>query len=98
MDSREFLKLAVETVAEHLNKTLDLHPSAAGAVEPEDVYVVWSCKTLQNAKAILSTDAVNGILYELTYNGDKDELYLDEYMKSINRKINLYHPSGKEEK
>lgn len=96
MDSREFLKLAVETVADHLNMTKDMHPSMAKAVQPEDIYVVWSCKTLQNAKAILSTDAVKGVLYELTYNGDKDELYLDEYMKSINRKINLYHPSKEE--
>lgn len=96
MDSREFLKLAVETVADHLNRTKDMHPSMTKAVQPEDVYVVWSCKTLQNAKAILSTDAVKGVLYELTYNGDKGELYLDEYMKSINRKINLYHPSKEE--
>ena len=32
-------------------------------------------------------------LFELTYNGEKDELYLDEYFKSINRKIKMYHPS-----
>ena len=96
MDSREFLKLAAETVADHLNRTKDLHPTMTKTVKPEDVYVVWSCKTLQNAKAILSTDVAKGVLYELTYNGDKDELYLDEYMKSINRKINLYHPSKEE--
>lgn len=51
----------------------------------EDVYVVWSCKTLQNYKALLST-TVNGdgIYAEYTYNGDKQELYEDVYSKLTN--------------
>ena len=94
MDGNEFLKLAVETVAEHLNMTIDLHPTAGGRpIQPEDIFVVWSVKVLNCNKAILSTNAVKGILFELTYNGEKDELYLDEYFKSINRKIKMYHPS-----
>ena len=94
MDGNRFLKLATETVAEHLNRSLDLHPSATGRkIVPADIYVVWSAKVLQNNKAILSTDAVKGILFELTYNGNTDELYLDEYNKSINRKIKVFHAS-----
>ena len=49
-----------------------------------DVYVVWSCKTLQNSKALLSTTVPDGMYYELTYNGDKHELYLDAYKKFQN--------------
>ena len=45
------------------------------------VYVVWSCKTLQNSKALLSTTVPDGMYYELTYNGDKHELYFDAYKK-----------------
>lgn len=47
-----------------------------------DVYVVWSCKTLQNNKAILAT-IIDGIsyLYEFTYNGDKQVIYMDAYSK-----------------
>ena len=56
---------------------------------PEDVYVVWYCKTLQNAKALLSTPVSDGIYYELTYNGDKRELYLDAYKKWENRYVKL---------
>lgn len=93
MDSREFEILARDTIASHFNETIDLHPSAKGPITAKDVYVVWSAKVLQNNKAILSTDAASGLMYELTYNGDKDELYLDEYSKTINRKINMYHPS-----
>lgn len=53
------------------NKTISLN----------DVYVVWTCKTLQNFKALLSTTVSDGMYYELTYNGDKKEFYLDAYKK-----------------
>ena len=53
----------------------------------DDVYVVWSCKTLQNWKALLSTSVPDGMYYELTYNGDKHETYLDAYKKWANVRI-----------
>ena len=46
-----------------------------------DVFIVWSCKTLQNNKAMVSTKAPDGMYYEVTYNGDKKEIYLDAYKK-----------------
>ena len=46
-------------------------------VTPNDIYAVWLCKTLQNNKGLFSTDIEDGKYYEATYNGDKDELYLD---------------------
>ena len=45
------------------------------------------CKTLQNSKTLLSTTANDGMYYELTYNGDKEELYLDAYKKWENKLI-----------
>ena len=51
----------------------------------EDVYVVWFCKTLQNWKALLSTNVSDGMYYEVTYNGDKKETYLDAYKKWENQ-------------
>lgn len=56
-------------------------------INPEDVYVVWYCKTLQNSKALLSTPVTDGMYYEITYNGNKDELYFDAYKKFENRMI-----------
>lgn len=50
-------------------------------IKIEDVYVVWFCKTLQNWKALLSTNVSDGMYYEVTYNGDKKETYLDAYKK-----------------
>ena len=54
-----------------------------------DVYIVWKCKTLQNWKYLISTDISDGMYYELTYNGDKQEWYLDAYKKMENKVIPL---------
>ena len=57
-------------------------------ITTENVYVVWSCKTLQNYKALLSTTVGgDGIYAEYTFNGDRHELYEDVYRKSTNRCI-----------
>jgi len=53
----------------------------------KDVFVVWSCKTLQNNKALLSTKLFDGFYYEITYNGDKKEIYVDAYKKHLNYKV-----------
>lgn len=53
-------------------------------VSPEDMYVVWFAKTLQNWKALVSTDVVDDHYFEVTYNGDKKEAYVDLYIKESN--------------
>lgn len=56
-------------------------------IDVNDIYVVWFCKTLQNHKTILSTDKVKGYIFEVTYSGDKKEIYLDCYIKKDNIRI-----------
>lgn len=58
-------------------------------IKQEDVYVVWSCKTLQNSKLLLSTPIPDGMYYEVTYNGDKNEIYFDAYKKLENKCIKV---------
>lgn len=53
----------------------------------DNVFIVWFCKTLQNWKALVSTTLPDGMYYEVTYNGDKKEVYLDAYEKFENCKI-----------
>lgn len=57
----------------------------------EDVYMVWSCKTLQNIKGLFSSDVeqAEGMYYEATFNGDKQELYLDSYHKKNNELLKV---------
>ncbi len=66
---------------EHLDKT------DGKQISEEDVFIVWMCKTLKNSKAMVSTTLFDGMYYELTYNGEKKELYLDAYKKFENRCI-----------
>ena len=61
----------------------------------DDVYLIWTCKTLQNWKSIISTNLPDGMIYECTYNGDKDELYLDAYKKFENKKITDFSKEDK---
>ena len=78
----EFSKNAVHNyVINHLDKS-DTVPNF-------DVYIVWYCKTLQNWKALLSTTLSDGMYYEFTLNGDKDEAYLDAYKKWDNNCIKI---------
>lgn len=78
----EFSKNVVRNyVINHLDKS-DTVPNF-------DVYIVWYCKTLQNWKALLSTTLFDGMYYELTLNGDKDEAYLDAYKKWDNNCIKI---------
>lgn len=53
----------------------------------DTVYTVWTCKTLQNWKALISTSLKDGMYYECTYDGDKKKLYLDAYKKFEHQEI-----------
>lgn len=53
----------------------------------DDIFVVWYCKTLQNHKALLVTPLPDGMYFEFTYSGDRDEAYLDAYRKVENRVV-----------
>lgn len=56
-------------------------------VTTDDMIIVWFSKTLQNWKALVTTTVPDGMYYEVTYNGDKRETYLDAYKKWENRRI-----------
>jgi hypothetical protein len=53
-------------------------------VAVSQIYIVWFSKTLQNWKALLSTAVADGRYYEVTYNGDSEEAYVDTYEKLTN--------------
>lgn len=87
MGSKEFSNLCISEVlkyvVDHTDKTDNVKLSE------DNIFVVWSCKTLQNNKALLSTTLPDGMYYECTYNGDKKELYLDVYKKWENKRIEV---------
>lgn len=80
MDNKA-LKIVKDYVFEHLHKD--------EKEEDTNPYIVWKCKILQNWKYLMSTDLHDGMYYEVTYNGDKQEWYLDAYKKFENRCISM---------
>lgn len=77
MNEKEFVSKAVKAVLNYYNQPEQ-------QITHDDVYVVWQCKTLQNNKALLSTTVPDGKYIEFTWNGDKQEGYLDVYVKEAN--------------
>lgn len=80
MNTETFIKKAKELVANETNKYID--ESICYPVSYNDVYLVWYSKTIQNHKALLGTHIPDHKYFEATYNGDKEELYLDIYTQT----------------
>jgi Family of unknown function (DUF6275) len=76
---------AQQAVVDYFNARSD--KSDAYVLRLADVYVVWFCKTLQNWKALISTNVPDNMYYEVTYDGDKKIIYLDAYRKFDNVSI-----------
>ena len=79
MNNTEILNIAKQVVLDYTNNS---RPNQLVPYELEDIYVVWFCKTIQNWKALVSTDVINGMYFEVTYNGDAKEIYLDIYQQT----------------
>lgn len=71
MTIKQFISDCKNMIAEHKH------------IDASEVYVVWLCKILQN-KALLSTTVPDTTYYEITYDGDNNKFYFDEYTKTCN--------------
>lgn len=54
--------------------------------EKQNLFIVWSCYILGNRKFLVGIKNSNNY-FEVTYNKEKDEWYVDEYTKTNNRLI-----------
>ena len=70
---------AKQIVIDYYNERVEITDNKK--LKESEVFIVWFSKTLQNWKALVSTTISDGMYYEVTYNGDKKETYLDSYMK-----------------
>lgn len=80
MSELEFRTKAINAVVNYFNSQVD-STDKNGKITYHSVFIVWECKALQNSKALLSTTVSDGMYYEFTWNGDKNEGYLDAYKK-----------------
>ena len=66
----------------------DFYTNEGCGNEDFSIFMVWSCKILKNNKGLFSTSRENDSRYfEITYNGETDEFYVDCYVKEWNQAI-----------
>lgn len=77
MTADDFIGTAKKLVTQYVDSHLDKSDEPPAF----ETYVVVFTKTLEHWKAHLSTTLPDGMYYELTYNGVKNEVYFDAYKK-----------------
>lgn len=92
---RDFQQMVKDAVALYYNTYLVPLPGLVDGtlIHEDDVFVVWFNKALQNWKATASTIFEDDRYFELTYDGDRRQLYIDEYVKKSNR-VFILTPGG----
>ena len=78
-----------------VNNYIKKHLDKSDIIPKFETYIVWKCKTLQNWKWLISSTLWDGMYYEVTFNGDKNEFYLDAYKKFENKKITDFSKEDK---
>jgi hypothetical protein len=85
MGNDTFFDLCKREVVEYFNQHAD--KTDHKKITEDDVFIVWACKILQNNKALVSTTVPDGMYYEVTYDGDKQQAYVDIYKKWQNYSV-----------
>lgn len=90
MGNKEFSEMAIEAVVNYYNNQSRNHEVDFEELKKEEVFIVWICKVLYNNKALLSTERLDGMYYEITYDGNRGMYYLDAYKKVENVAVPLF--------
>lgn len=87
LSDKTFRSRAVKSVVDYWNSNKAL-VKKFGEIHNQKVFVAWQTKVIQNNKALLgvSVDG-DGMYFEVTWNGDDKELYLDAYRKQKHQTI-----------
>lgn len=75
----DFMEEAKKNVVLYMNKIII--DEGEPPVDTRSVFLVWYSKTIQNAKVILGVRGPNFLLFEITYNGNVEDMYMDVYNK-----------------
>jgi len=75
----EMMDTAKQIVVDYFNAHRDVTDDFI--ITKDNVFIVWFCKTLQNWKALVSTEVSDGMYYEITHDGDRKQTYVDVYKK-----------------
>lgn len=80
LTSEKFIQIARLQVFDMARQSLD--PTDNVEFTLDDVYEVTHSFVCGYQKAMLSTTLPDGKYYEVTYNAEKNELYVDQYVRT----------------
>ena len=81
MGNQEFESRATSIVRNWYNTHVPMAPT--------EIYVVWMVKVLRNNKAMISSNLSDGRYFEVTWDGERENFYLDVYSKDENQALNI---------
>ena len=79
-----------EKALEIVRKYVEDHLDKSDPKADYEVYIVWQCYILGNAKWLISTTLADGMYYEVTWDADNSRFYFDAYKKWENKSIPIY--------
>lgn len=89
-----FIENCKNAVMQTLSFPISMYPSHQSRMQDvklvyKSLNIVWFSKTLQNHKALVmsTSEDFDYVYWEVTYNGDKHEYYVDKYIKQSNTVI-----------
>lgn len=86
-DPDRFLKLAKKLVVDNYNQTKN--SKTAPDLTMNTVFIIWYSKVLNNWKAIVGSPVARGMLWEVSFNGHRNQAYIDIYKKLANAKVDV---------
>lgn len=80
------MEASAKTIVERfINATLDKGQYPSGITF--GLHTVWKCYILGNMKFLITSDLPDGKYYEVTYNMENQEYYLDAYVRIHNESV-----------
>ena len=87
MDSTTFLAAAMGAVIDNFNS--HRKPDRSPELTIDGITMVWFSRVMTGHKVIFMSPLARGLLWEITYNRTRNEMYLDVYSKLNNTKISM---------
>lgn len=87
MNSSTFLDAAEAAVIENFNS--HRKPDRSPELTIDGIQMVWFSKVMTGHTVIFMSPLARGLLWQITYNRSKHEMYLDVYSKLNNTKISM---------
>lgn len=90
-DPDRFLAKAKELVRDNYNEH-----HASDDIDPplvvDDLYIVWFTKVLSSWRAQVQSTVVRGLLWMVTFNGPKNDAYIEVFRKINNTSVKVKQP------